>query len=89
MFVSLFLGLFIAYDLSINYVQQLQNSRLGLGEKQVEEPPAKKADDRKGMSHGSHMIIGKAHCLKILEGFDSTSFVHWLIFVSTRHKVTI
>ncbi len=29
-----------------------------------EEPPAKKVEDREGMSHGSHMIIVKAHCLK-------------------------
>jgi hypothetical protein len=29
-----------------------------------EESPAKKAEDREGMSHGSHMIIVEAHCLK-------------------------
>jgi hypothetical protein len=37
-----------------------------------EESPTKKAEDREGMSHGSQMIVVKAHCLKILEGYDTT-----------------
>jgi hypothetical protein len=63
--------------------QQLQNSRLGLGEQLGEEPPAKKAENREGMSHGSHMIIGKAHCLKMkdLTALRLVNFRNFFLYI--------
>jgi hypothetical protein len=73
-YVSLFPSL--DYLLLMTYQSSMFNNfrTVGLGlVRSGEEPSSKKAEDREGMSHGSHMIIVKTHYLKFLKDMTALS----------------